>query len=110
MNSEEILKTAIRNLEQFNPGAPKLEIRERKYRATMLPAMFNADGSTTDEVVSEEIEITIFRNKERLFTINYFDCPHYRPLAFDRMLHNIILSGLINHPTVGQMYIKGLIT
>jgi hypothetical protein len=100
--SEEIIKKAIEDLARFNPEL-KLEIKERREKWGCI-----SDEATNSEFVHDEIEITILRDGERLYTANYFtEKPEYRPLAFERMLQTIILSGLVNHPTVRQLRERG---
>jgi hypothetical protein len=89
---EEIIKKCIEEFES-RPSGTKFLIHERveKY---VITNMVSGDESHYDEV-----EISIFRDRERLFTTNYLSAnPEYRPLAFERMLKMLIKSGLLNHP------------
>ena len=95
MNNEEIIKQAITNLNNLNPDL-KLELKEHTDTKILVPALLNEKGESINEIVSKEVEVSIFRYNKRIFTIQYFaGVPEYRELAFERMLHNIIATGLV---------------
>ncbi len=104
--SEEIIKKAIVYLNGFNPNL-NIWIKEERQKAVMLPPL----NETDDETISDQIKITILRNNEPLFSTSYFvNQAEYRPLAFERMLQTILLSGLVNHPSLYDLATKGYTT
>ncbi len=107
IKSEELIMQAIKHL-NLGDSSLKLEFIERKRNYLVLPARFDEQGNTIDEVTSKEIELMIYKKGEKIYTQSYFaDEPRFREVAFERMLHTIILTGIVYCETASQLRAKG---
>lgn len=90
MNSEEIIKNTIKELNNFDKIL-KIELKEGKSK-DIIPA-------SNDDGFIHATEISIFKKGKRIYTQSYFSDTYntYREMAFDRILQMIVLSGLVNH-------------
>lgn len=95
--SEVLIKQSIEALNRHDASL-KLELKEKNVEVLMRPPLDDMD----DEVVSKEVELSIFKNGKRIFTQNFFQAnPWHRKTAFDRMLNEIVLKGLTNPHSEG---------